>query len=99
MNSYTTNINNTNISIILIHGGYKHYPSKCTLNIWNQYKERYQFITDIEVVDNRVKQWLTCNTYGIVINEIPCILFCRAGNKAIIYSIEHLDKILKSIHP
>lgn len=92
-----TSLSEVNMSLILVHGGKSHYPSKLALEKWGKYSGDSDYLQDIEVVDNRVKQWLTCNDRGVSINEIPCILFCRGGIKTIVYSIGQLDTVMGSL--
>jgi len=93
-----------NMCIILIHAGVNHSPSNLALNRWYFFKNQCKSnsaiakcISEVEVVDNRVKQWLTNNSMGIVVDRIPCILVRRSGTKTIIYDIEHLDRIMNTL--
>jgi len=96
---------NINMCIVLIHGGSNHNPSTLALNRWHYFKNRCRSenssivdcLGEVEVVDNRVKQWLRSNTMGIVVDRIPSILIRRSGNKTIVYDIEHLDRVMSNI--
>lgn len=88
-------IDRTRTSLILIHGGENHYPSRLALNKWRSVPD--YTLREIEVVDNRVKQWLRHNSQGIVVTEVPCILLCRADHQTMIYGINRLNDIIEQI--
>jgi hypothetical protein len=92
---HITAVDEVNYAVILIHGGDYHHPSKLALDIWRKYD--IDCMRDIEVVDNRVKQWLLHNDFNLHITEIPCIVFCKAGSQPIVYAIQHIQKIIQSI--
>ena len=92
---HITGLNEANFAIILIHGGKNHHPSRLALEIWN--KHSIDCMKDIEIVDNRVKQWLTCNDRVLNISEVPCIIFCKAGNRPIVYEIDRIHQIVRSV--
>jgi hypothetical protein len=91
-----TDLEQIQYALILIHGGENHYPSKLALDIWRNSELRG--LSDVEVVDGRVKQWLISNYENIAIKEIPCILFCRNGSSTIVYPISYMERVMRTIN-
>ncbi len=78
--------------IILIHGGQYHRPSQQIL----AYLDRQQTdnIFRVEVVDERIKQWLCYNDQNIIITEIPCFIVACAGQPTRILSVKEVKTIV-----
>ncbi len=95
-----TTLGRCDYAIVLIHGDRKnHSASKLALKRWGKYKTKYDIagMETVEVVDSKVKEWLTSNSMGIVVTELPCILVTRAGRKTVCYDISYLDEILRGV--
>ena len=80
------------ISVLLIHGGESHEPSKLALDKISN-NNVSDVITKVPILTPEAKDQLKNNTKDLEINEIPCILVIKDGI-SIVNPIDKLDDII-----
>lgn len=78
--------------ISLVHGGMSHPQSRSILSYINKYDVN---IHSIEVVDDRIKQWLSHNYNDVVINEIPCFIVSTSHPSTHVFPVTKFIDVIR----
>lgn len=83
------------VAFVFLHLGKQHPPSKRIIDILEE--SQIDGIVPIYAGSRNIKQWLTHNSQGIVVDKFPCFLVAGEGRKTRVYPGNKVKLIINMI--